>query len=178
MIPVPLSYINFINISRKKLRYQHKIAPPNYYCRRAVGNKFDAAAVPMLQQLKIHIPSVCYYDAAFGQIYLVGSNTIRYVTVRQMHKIRGCLFKIQYGVQFDTALFVLICSPGKGIEREGDGGGIQKLDASVNFRDVVALFELLSQRFPDSIICIPEYFSAAMLILISNGGFRGCLLPA
>ena len=38
MTPVPLSYINFINISRKKLRYQHKIAPPNYYCRRAGGN--------------------------------------------------------------------------------------------------------------------------------------------
>ena len=46
--------------------------------------------------------------------------------------------------KFDAALFVLICSPGKGIEREGDGGEIQKLDASVNFRDVVALFELLS----------------------------------
>ncbi len=35
----------------------------------------------------------------------------------------------------------------------------------------------LSQRFPDGIICIPEYFPSAMLILVSNGGFGWCLLP-
>ena len=93
-----------------------------------------------------------------------------------MHKIRGSLFKIQYSVQLDAPFFVLVGCPWKGIEREGNSGGIQQLDTPVYLRDVVALPEMLSQRFPDGIIRIPENLPAAMLILVGYGGFRGSLL--